>query len=97
MLINGVDMNIKLTRAPDVYLLAHKYDNKVFIKILHATLFITQVELKAPLLVLVNVLVMKRKAHCPVTHTQIKTLLRILGPSRSLSIMNYLDQFQNRF
>jgi len=47
MLINGVDMNIKLTRAPDAfYLLAPSDDNKVRIKILDATLFITQVELK---------------------------------------------------
>jgi len=46
MLINGVDMNIKLTRALDAfYLLAASDDNKVRIKILDATLFITQVEL----------------------------------------------------
>ena len=47
MLINGVDMNIKLTRTPEAfYLLAPKDDTKVRIKILDATLFITQVELK---------------------------------------------------
>jgi hypothetical protein len=47
MLINGVDMNIKLTRAPDAfYLLGPSDDNKVRIKNLDATLFITQVELK---------------------------------------------------
>jgi hypothetical protein len=43
MLINGVDMNIKLTRAPDAYyLLGVTDDTKVQIKILDATLFITQ-------------------------------------------------------
>jgi len=95
MRINGVDMNIKLTRASDVfYLLANSYDNKVRIKILDATLFIAQVELKPPLLhAHANVLGMKRKAHYPVTHTQIKNLLRILGLSRSLSIMHSLDKF----
>jgi len=47
MLINGVDMNIKLTRAPDAfYIAAPSDDNKVRIKILDATLFMTHVELK---------------------------------------------------
>ena len=40
-------MNIKLTRTPEAfYLLASNDDTKVRIKILEATLFITQVELK---------------------------------------------------
>jgi len=75
MLINGLDMNIKLTRAPEAfYLLAPSDDNKVRIKILDATPFNTQVELNAPfLLAHANVLGMKRKAHYPVTHPQIKT------------------------
>jgi len=75
MLINGVDMNIKLTRTPQVfYLLAPNDDTKVRIKILDATLFITQVELNPPLLLAhANVLAIKPKAHYPVTHTQIKT------------------------
>jgi hypothetical protein len=47
MLINGVDMNIKLTRAPDAfYLLATSDYNKLRIKILDTTHFITQVEMK---------------------------------------------------
>jgi len=47
MLINGVDRNIKLIRAPDAfYLLVASDDNKLRIKILDAALFITQVELK---------------------------------------------------
>ena len=51
MLINGVDMSIKLTRTPEAfYLLAPTDDTKVRIKILDATLLITQVELKPPLL-----------------------------------------------
>jgi hypothetical protein len=81
MLINGLDMNVKLTRAPDAfYLLAPSEDNKVRIKILDATLFITQVELKSPLLLAhANVLGMKRKAHYPVTHTQIKTFTASSG------------------
>jgi len=47
ILINGVDMNIKLTQTPEAfYLLAPNHDTKVRIKILDATFFITQVELK---------------------------------------------------
>ena len=74
MLINGVDMNNKITRAPETsYLLPTSDNNNVRIRILDATLFITQVELKTPLLLAhANVLRMKRKAHYPVTHTQIK-------------------------
>jgi Mg-chelatase subunit ChlI len=51
MLINGVDMNINLTRAPEgFYLFIPSDDNKLRIKILDATLLINQVELKPPLL-----------------------------------------------
>jgi len=47
MLINGVDMNIKLPREPeDSYLMFPSDDNKVRVKILDATLFITLFELK---------------------------------------------------
>jgi hypothetical protein len=47
MLISGVEMNIKLTRAPDAfYNLGPSGDNNVHIKNLDSTLFITQVELK---------------------------------------------------
>jgi hypothetical protein len=47
MLINDVDMYIKLTRTPEAfYLLAPNDDTKIRTKILDATLFITQVELK---------------------------------------------------
>jgi hypothetical protein len=69
MLIHGVDMNIKLTRAPkSFYLLVPSDDTKLRIKILDANVFITQVVLKPPLLVAhANVLGMKRKAHYPVT------------------------------
>jgi hypothetical protein len=50
-LINVVDMDIKLMRTPEgSYLLAPNDDTKVRIKILDATLFITQVELKPHLL-----------------------------------------------
>ena len=74
MLITGVDMNMKLTRAPQsIYFLAPSDSTKVRINILDATLFISQVELKSPILVAyANVLGMKHKAHYPVTHTQIK-------------------------
>jgi hypothetical protein len=73
MLINGVDMNIKLTRTSEAfYLLGPSDDTNVRIKIIEANLFLTQVELKPPLLLAhANVLTMKRKAHYPVTHTQI--------------------------
>jgi hypothetical protein len=74
MLINDVDMNIRLTRAPQAfYLLGTTDDVKVCIKILDATLFVTQTEIKPHLLAHANVLAMKRKAHYPITHTQIKT------------------------
>jgi hypothetical protein len=47
MLINGVDMDIKLTRAPEAfYISAPSDDTKLSIKILDATLFITEIELK---------------------------------------------------
>jgi len=89
MLINGVDMNIKLTCAPDAfYLLTPSDDNKVRIKILDATLFITQVELKHHLLLAhANVLGMKHKAHYPVTHNQIKSFTAISG-AQQISIDN---------
>jgi hypothetical protein len=81
MLINGVDMNIKLTRTAETfYLLAPIDDTKARIKILDATLFITEVELKLPLLLAhANVLTMKRKAHYHVIHTQIKTFTASSG------------------
>jgi len=67
MLINFVDMNIKLAGATEsFYLLAPSDDNTLRIKILEATLFITQVELKPTLLSLSNVLAMKRKEQYPV-------------------------------
>jgi hypothetical protein len=85
MLINGVDMNINLTRTPEAfYLLAPNNDTNVRIKILDATLFTTQVELKPHLLLAhANVLAMKRKAHYNITHTQIKTFT---GSSRTQQI-----------
>jgi len=88
-LINDVDMNIKITRPPDAfYILAPSNDNKVTIKNLNATLFITQVELKPPLLLAhVNVLGMKRKDHYPVTHSQIKTFTASSG-AQQISIDN---------
>jgi hypothetical protein len=47
MLINSVNMNIKLTRTPEAfYLLASPDDTKLRIKVLDAALFITQVEMK---------------------------------------------------
>jgi hypothetical protein len=90
LLINGVNMNIKLTRAPEAfYLLASSDDTKVRVKILDATLFITQVELKPPPLLLThaNELSMKRKAHYPVTHIQIKTFTARSG-AQQVSIDN---------
>jgi hypothetical protein len=99
MLINGVDMNIKLTSAPEsFYLLTLSDDARVRIKILDATLFITQVELKPPLLLAhANVLGMKRKAHYPVTRSQIKTFTASSG-AQQFSIDNaFLDQFPKGF
>jgi len=91
-------MNIKLTRAPEAfYLLALSDDNKVRITILDATLFITQVELKPPLLLAdANVLGMKRKAHYSVTHTQIKTFTPSSG-AQQVSIDNaFVGPIQER-
>ena len=57
MLINGVDMNIKLTRAPEAFfVLAPADDNKVRIKILDVILFIYHVECK-PLFFLLTLMV----------------------------------------
>ena len=71
--MNGVDMNVNITRAPEAfYISAPSDDTKVRIKILDATLFVTQVELKPPfLLAHANVLGMKRKAHYPVKHSDL--------------------------
>jgi len=44
MLINGVDMNIKLTLHQKLSFLTTSDDTKLRIKILDATLFITHVE-----------------------------------------------------
>jgi hypothetical protein len=94
MLINGVDMNIKLTRASEgFYILAPSDDKKLRIKILDATIFITQAALKPPhLLAHANILGMKRKEHYPVT-LRAKLLLRVQGPSKSLSIMHSSGEF----
>ena len=83
MLINGVEINIKLTRATEAfYLLAPSDDIKLRIKISDATLFIIQVELKFPLLLAhANVLGMKRKAHYPATHTYLLTYSMVQSPS----------------
>jgi len=63
-------------------------DTKVRIKIIDFTLFITQVELNPPLLLAhSNVLAMKRKAHYPVTHNQIKTFTASSG-TQQISISN---------
>jgi len=91
MLINGVDMNINLTYAPEsFYLLAPSDYNKVRIKILDAILFITQAELKTHLLLArANVLAMKRKAYYSLTHTKIKIFTASSG-AQQVSIDNAL-------
>jgi len=49
MLINGVDINIKVTRVPEsFYLLAPSDDNKISIKILDATLFYHSSRIETP-------------------------------------------------
>jgi len=70
MLINGLDMNIKFTRAPNYfYFLVSSDNNKMRIKILDATLFITEVEFQPRLLLVqANILGMKRK-HIILLHT----------------------------
>jgi len=85
MLINGVDMIIKLTRAPEsFYFKAPSGDNKINIKMLDA-IFYHSSRIGTPLLLAhANVLAMKRKAHYPLTHTQIKTFTAISGAHKSL-------------
>jgi len=63
MLINGIDMDIKLLRAPHAfYVLSTSEDNKVRFKVSDTTLLITQVELKRPLVLAHgNVSGLKRK------------------------------------
>ena len=49
MTINGVDTNISVTRAPEVfYFLGPSEDTEVRIIILDATIFVTEIELKPP-------------------------------------------------
>jgi hypothetical protein len=97
-LINGVDMNIKFTRAPEAfYLWGPSDDPKVRIKILDATFFVTQVELKPPLLLAhANVLGMKRKAYYLVTHTQIKTFTASSGAQQLSTDNAFLGQIPER-
>ena len=97
LLINGVDMNIKLTRALEVfYVWGPSDDTKLRIKILDGTLFVTQVEFKPPLLAHANVLGMKCKAHYTVTRTQIKTFTASSG-AQDVSIDNaFLGQIPER-
>ena len=65
------------------YLLAASDDNKVPIKILDATLFVTQFELKPPFLVYhASACEMKCKTHYPVAHTQIKTFTASSGAQK---------------
>ena len=73
MLNNVVEINFKLTRASDAFYLLHSSDdNKVRIKNSDATLFITQVELKTPLLLAhANAFGMKRNSHYPLAYTKI--------------------------
>jgi len=99
VLINGVDVNIELTRAPDFfYLLLPSDDNKLRIKNLDATLLIIQVDLQFPLhLAHANVLGMKCKTHYRVKTLKSKSLLRVPVPSKSLSIMYPLHKLQNLF
>jgi hypothetical protein len=87
MLINVVDMNIKLTSTPEVFHLWGPYDDpRVHIKILGATLFVTQIELKPPFLLAHAVLGMKKcRAHY--SNTYIKTFTAS-SEAQQLSIDN---------
>jgi hypothetical protein len=82
MLLNGVDLDIKLTRAPEAfYLMGPSNDTKVRIKIENATLYIDQAEIKPPILEAHTkaLAVKNHKAHYPITHTQIKTFTASSG------------------
>jgi hypothetical protein len=91
-------MNIKLTRTPEAFYLVAPSDDTIRIKILDATLFVTQVELKPPLLLAhANVLGMKRKHIILSLILRSKPLERGLEPNRSLWIMHSLAQFPKLF
>jgi len=90
MLINGVDININFTRAPDTfYLLSPSDENKVRIKILDATLFIIRVTMKLTLLIAQLTFWEWNAKHIILLHTLgFKPLLRVLVNFKSLSIMH---------
>ena len=70
MLINGVDLNIKLTRAQAVFISWPL--QQVRVKILYVTLFNTQAELK-PLFFLLRLMFWEWNAkHIILLHTQLK-------------------------
>ena len=98
MLINGIGMNTKLKCAPEsFYLLASSDDNKVRVKILYASLFITKDDLKPHLLLSnANVLAMLRKAHYPVTHTQIETFTAKSGAQQFSTDKTFLGPVPER-
>jgi hypothetical protein len=71
MLISSVNVNIKLTRAPEfVFLLGNRDDNKAGINVLDAIICVAEGELK-PLLLAAhsNILGIKRQSHYAVTRT----------------------------
>jgi len=69
----------------------------VRIKIFDATLFITQAELKPPLLLAhANILAMKRKTHYPVTRTQIKTFTASSGAQQGSKNIAFLGPIRER-
>ena len=80
MIINFVDMNIGITRAlKSFYLLGPADDPKVLLKILDATFLSLRSIWSPSYLAHADILGMKRKAHYPVTHTQIKTFITSSG------------------
>jgi hypothetical protein len=87
-LINGVEMNIKLTHAPSLfYLLGHADHSEVKIKVMDSNVFVTQAELN-PSIILPHAKVLSRKKpQYPVTYTQIKTCTTVSG-AQQISIDN---------
>jgi hypothetical protein len=69
MLINGVYINIKLTRTQKLFIYCHLTMKQKYYQNFRRIVFITLVELKPTLLLAhANVLAMKRKAHYHITH-----------------------------
>jgi len=98
MLVNGVDMNIKLTGVPEAfYLLSPSDDNKVRIKILDTTLFVTEIELKHLFFLLTLTFWELNAKFITLLHIlRLKLVLRVLGAQQVNIDNTFLGQIPER-